>query len=122
LEGLEDIEDLFEYNKEDFESVFESLCKLPGTVEGSKLVPTSQKTVSTKSKKRIKIAAEDTRYYAQIGREITARNMMWKTLQNFNVQCYGICLYLAYSCAWIREESNPLQFSTLERRNRKSGM
>ena len=41
--------------------------------------------LSSKSKKRIVMASDATRYYAQIGRDITPSNMEWSTLANFDV-------------------------------------
>ena len=32
------------------------------------------------------MASDATRYYAQIGRDITPSNMEWSTLENFDVQ------------------------------------
>ena len=40
----------------------------------------------TKSKKRIVMASDATRYYDQIGREITPSNIEWSTLAKFDVQ------------------------------------
>ena len=42
--------------------------------------------ISTTSKKRIIVAANATRYYTQVGREITPDNMSWRTLANFDMQ------------------------------------
>ena len=42
--------------------------------------------LSAKSKKRIVMTSNATRYYAQIGRDITPSNMEWSTLANFDVQ------------------------------------
>ena len=42
--------------------------------------------ISAKSKKRIIVAANATRYYTQVGRSITPANMSWRTLANFDMQ------------------------------------
>ena len=42
--------------------------------------------ISTKSKKRIIVVANATRYYTQVGRSITPANMSWRTLANFDMQ------------------------------------
>ena len=42
--------------------------------------------VSTTFKKRIIVAANATRYYTQVGRDITPDNMSWRTLANFDMQ------------------------------------
>ncbi len=54
------------------------------------MVPQPVHIISTKSKKRIVIAEEAMRYYKQIGRELTASNMMWQTLKNFDFQWMAI--------------------------------
>ena len=42
--------------------------------------------ISYKSKKRIIVAANATRYYTQVGRFITPANIRWRTLANFDMQ------------------------------------
>ena len=42
--------------------------------------------ISAKSKKRIIVAANATRYYTQVRRSITPANMSWRTLANFDMQ------------------------------------
>ena len=42
--------------------------------------------VSTTSKKRVIVADNATRYYTQVGRDITPANMSWRTLANFDMQ------------------------------------
>ena len=42
--------------------------------------------ISAKSKKRIIVAANATRYYTQVRRSITPANMSWITLANFDMQ------------------------------------
>ena len=42
--------------------------------------------ISVKSKKRIIVAANATRYYTQVGLSITSANMSWRTLVNFDMQ------------------------------------
>ena len=42
--------------------------------------------ISAKSKKRIIVAANATRYYTQVRRSITPANMSWRKLANFDMQ------------------------------------
>ena len=42
--------------------------------------------ISAKSKNRIIVVANATRYYTQVGRSITPANMSWRTLTNFDMQ------------------------------------
>ena len=85
-EGINSPEDLFDYSKDDLESVFETLRKPLVTVFLGAIVPVAPHDLSAKSKKCIVMASYATRYYAQIGREIKPSNMEWSTLENFDVQ------------------------------------
>ena len=84
-EGIDRPEDLFDYSKDDLESVFENLRKPLVTVVSGVIVPVAPHALSSKSKKRIVMASDATRYYALIGRDITPSNMEWSTLENFDV-------------------------------------
>ena len=42
--------------------------------------------ISAKSKKRIIVADNATRYYTQVGQSINPANMSWRTLANFDMQ------------------------------------
>ena len=42
--------------------------------------------ISAKSKKRIIVATNATRYYTQVGRSTTPSKMSWRTLTNFDMQ------------------------------------
>ncbi len=54
------------------------------------MVPQPAHIISTKSKKRIVIPTAATRYYDQIGQELTTSIMMWQTLKNFDFQWMAI--------------------------------
>ena len=41
--------------------------------------------ISAKSKKRIIVADNATRYYTQVGQSINPANMSWRTLANFDM-------------------------------------
>ena len=67
-EGIDRPADLLDYSKDDLESVFENLSKPLVTVVSGAIVPVVPHALSAKSKKRIVMASDATRYYAQIGR------------------------------------------------------
>ena len=52
----------------------------------NKVVTVDPQVISAKYRKRITIAAETTRYYAQVFRDITPTNIYWKALPNFDFQ------------------------------------
>ena len=85
-EGIDNPEHLFEFTKNNLGSVFESLRKSPVKVGDNKVVTVDPHVISVKLKKRIAVAAEATRYYAQVGRDITSTSMHWNTLTNFDIQ------------------------------------
>ena len=78
--------DLFDYSKDDLESVFENLRKPLVTVVSGAIVPVAPHALSAKSKKRIVMSSDATRYYAKIWRDITPSNMECPTLAKFDVQ------------------------------------
>ena len=84
-ERIHNPEDLFEFLKDDLNSVFESLRKPPVKVVNNKVVAVAPHIISENSRKHIAVAAKVTRYYAQIGRDITRINMHWKTLTTFDI-------------------------------------
>ena len=86
LEGIENPGDLFEYSKDELESIFEDFKKQPGKIVNGKYEQAAPLTISAKSKKRIIFVAEATRFYTQVGRQLTPANMNWKTLANFEIQ------------------------------------
>ena len=67
LKGINDPEELFDFYKGDYTAAHPM-------------------HISTKSKKRIIVAATATRYYTQVGRSITLAKMSWRTLANFDMQ------------------------------------
>ena len=52
----------------------------------NKVVAVAPHVMLAKSRNRITVAAEETLYYAQVGRDITPTNIHWKTLTNFDIQ------------------------------------
>ena len=82
LEGIENPGYLYEYSKCKLESIFEVFKKQPGKVVNGKYEKAAPLPLSAKSKKRIIVAAEATRFYTQIGRPLTPVNINWKTLAN----------------------------------------
>ena len=84
-EGIDRPKDLFDYYKDDLETVFENMRKPLVTVVLGAIFPVAPHDLSVKSKKCIMMASYATRYYAQIGRDIRPSNMEWSTLENFVV-------------------------------------
>ena len=80
LKGIENPGDLYEYSKCKLKSIFEGFKKQPGKVVNGKYEQAAPLPISAKSKKRIIVAAEAARFYAQVGRPLTPVNMNWKTL------------------------------------------
>ena len=70
-EGIDKLEGLFEFSKGDIDPVFECLCKPPGKVVNDKVVAMDPHVILAKSRKRVVVTAEETQYYAQVGRDIT---------------------------------------------------
>ena len=68
------------------DNLFQSMRKPVETIVVSVYTEGNPMHVSTTSKKRIIVAANATRYYTQVGREITPANMSWRTLANFDMQ------------------------------------
>ena len=84
--GIDKPEDILEFLKDYLDSVFESLRKPPLKVLNNKVVAVSPHVMLEKSRRRIVVAAEAMRYYAQVGRDITPTNIHWKTLTNIGIQ------------------------------------
>ena len=85
-EGINNPENLFDFDEDDLDNLFQSIRKPVGTIVASVYTKGNPMHVSTTSKKRIIFAANATRYYTQVGREITPANMSWRTLANFDMQ------------------------------------
>ena len=76
LEGIDDPEDLFDFSAEKLYNFFESTKKPVGSVDDKgDYTEAHPMHISAKSKKRIIVAANATRYYTQVGRSITPANM-----------------------------------------------
>ena len=58
----------------------------PRKVVSNNDVVEAPRVILAKSRKRIAVAAEEIRYYAQVGRDITPDTMYWKILTNLNIQ------------------------------------
>ena len=85
-EGINMPEDLFEYFTDELEDVFTALKKPIGEIVNNVHFPKLPYTLSAKSKKRIIIAVNATRYYTQVGRKLATINMHWKTRSNFDIR------------------------------------
>ena len=78
---------MFDFSADDFYSLFKSMKKLVGSVDDKGDYTAAHRMhISAKSKKRIIVADNATRYYNQVGRSITPANMSWRTLANFDMQ------------------------------------
>ena len=91
LGGIDDPEDLFDFSTDNLYSLFESMKKPVVSVDNKcDYTVAHHMHISSKSKKRIIITANATRYYTQFGRSITPSNMSWRTLANFDMQCQAL--------------------------------
>ena len=87
LDGIDDPEDLFDLSADDLYSLLEYTKKPVGSVDNKgDYTAAHPMHIYSKSKKRIIVAANATRYYTQVGRYITPANMSWRTLANFDMQ------------------------------------
>ena len=87
LEDIDDPEELFDFSADDLYNLFESTKKPVGSVDNKGAYTAAHPMhISAKSKKRIIVAANATRYYTQVGRSITTSNMSWRMLAKFNMQ------------------------------------
>ena len=87
LEDINDPEDLFYFSADDLYSLFESMKKTVGSADNKgDYTADHPMHISTKSKRRVIVADNDTRYYTQVRRSITPDNMSWRTLANFDMQ------------------------------------
>ena len=77
MEGINNPDDLFDLDEDDLDNLFQSMRKPVGTIVASVYTEGNPMHVSTALKKRIIVAANATRYYTQVGREITPANMSW---------------------------------------------
>ena len=85
-EGINNPEDLFDLDEDDLDNLFQSMGKLVGTIVKSVYTERNPMHVSTTSKNCIIVVANATRYYTQVGRDITPSNMSWRTLAKFDMQ------------------------------------
>lgn len=86
-EGIETVEDLSEFTKEDIDNLASTLRKM--SAPGAR--PAANFTFGAKSQKRLAVAAEIVRYYEVVGRPLSATNMKWSdTLKNFEIQWKSI--------------------------------
>ena len=87
FKGIDDPEDLFDFSVYNLYSLFKSMKKPVGSVDDKgDYTAAHPMHISAKSKKRIIVAANATRYFIQVGRSITPTNMSRRTLANFDMQ------------------------------------
>ena len=93
LKGIDDPEDLFGFSAENLYSLLESMKNPVGSVDDKfDYTVAHPMHISAKSKKRIIVAANDTRYYTQVGRSIIPANMSWRKLANFGMQWQALLM------------------------------
>ena len=91
LEGIEEVDDLLDFNDKDFKTVRENLQRSAGRVpdpaNAGQTIPAPGYVFGAKAYKRLKIAATAARYYETIGRPMTYVNMHFvNVLKGFTEQ------------------------------------
>ena len=91
VEGISTLNDLSEFSKDDINNLADSLrrMRVPAVADGP---PVEQQrfVMGARSQKRLAVAVEILRYYKAVGRTLTAANMRWETLSNFEIQWKAI--------------------------------
>ena len=87
IKGINDPEDLSDFSADNLYNLFKSMKKPVGSVDDKgAYMEAHPMHISAKSKKRIIVAANATRYYTQVGWSINPANMSWIKLANFDMQ------------------------------------
>ena len=93
-EGISTIDDLAEFEDDDFKAMVESFRNpplIPDPNNAARQVRQNPFQLGARSLKRLKVAAQAVRYYQSTARATTAANMQWNTvLQNFADQWQSI--------------------------------
>ena len=93
-EGIERVADLADFDKDSLQQLADNLrhpggCipdPNPGAPVGA-TIPTPPFVFGAKSQKQIAIACDLVRFYATVGRDLTAANLQWNTvMKNFEIQ------------------------------------
>lgn len=90
-EGIADVDDLGEFDKDGLANLADNLRRPPGRIPdpngGGATIPTPAFVFGAKSQKRLKVACDLVRYYETVGRELTAANIRWfNVMKNFEIQ------------------------------------
>ena len=89
-EGIMTVDDLSEFESEDFAQIADNLCKppsIPDPANPGQLLRQEPFVLGAKSLKRLKVAANAVCYYDMIGRPLTVNMMHYtNTLRNFEQQ------------------------------------
>ena len=86
-EGIIDVEDLKEFKDKDWTTVASNLKKPPQILDAAgNLVNQPAFQLSARSFKRLKIASNAMRYFANVGRNLTIAMVRWPVLEDFEVQ------------------------------------
>ncbi|KAL3933286.1 MAG: hypothetical protein SGARI_003740 [Bacillariaceae sp.] len=90
VEGIQTVSDLLDFDESTLEDVAKNLRYPPGRVadplDANRSIPTPPFVVSAKSLKRLTAASELVRYYETIGRGLTAANIDWVVIRDFDTQ------------------------------------
>ena len=92
--GIEAVTDLADFNKESLQQLADNLRRPGGCVPdpnpgapASATIPTPPFIFGAKSQKQIAVTCYLVRFYATVGRDLTAANLQWNTImKNFEVQ------------------------------------
>ena len=105
VEGISTLDDLSKFSKEDINNLADSLrrMRVPAIADGP---PMEQQrfVMGARSQKCLAVAAQIVRYYEAVGQTLTAVNMRWETLSNFEIQ------WRAIHRQWAMMEGVPYTF------------
>ena len=92
--GIEAVADLVDFDKDSLQQLADNLRHPgghvpdpnPGAPAGA-TIPTPPFVFGAKSQKCIAVACDSVRFYATVGRDLTAANLQWNTImKNFKIQ------------------------------------
>ena len=93
-EGIEAVTDLADFDKDSLQQLADNLRRPGGRVPdpnpgapAAATIPTPPSVFGAKSQKRIAVTCDLVRFYATVGRDLTAANLQWNTvMKNFEIQ------------------------------------
>ena len=85
-EEIEAVTDLADFDKDSLQQLTDNL-RCPGGRPAGATIPTPPFVFGAKSQKHIAVACDLVRFYATVGRDLTAANLQWNTvMKNFEIQ------------------------------------